>query len=51
MNKEIWNVGIIGLGGIGDYHMNHLSRIANTRVAASFRASFQDVPQANGDIL
>lgn len=34
MNKEIWNVGIIGLGGIGDYHMNHLSRIANTRVAA-----------------
>lgn len=34
MNKDIWNVGIIGLGGIGDYHMNHLSRIANTRVAA-----------------
>ncbi|NOU90786.1 gfo/Idh/MocA family oxidoreductase [Paenibacillus sp. LMG 31460] len=34
MNKDIWNVGIIGLGGIGDYHMNHLSRIVNTRVAA-----------------
>ncbi|MGO4273329.1 Gfo/Idh/MocA family oxidoreductase, partial [Paenibacillus sp. TAF58] len=34
MIDKTWNVGIIGLGGIGDYHMNHLSKIANTRVAA-----------------
>ncbi|MBP1966491.1 Gfo/Idh/MocA family protein [Paenibacillus aceris] len=34
MKKETWNFGIIGLGGIGDYHMNHLSKIPYTRVGA-----------------
>ncbi|NQX63014.1 Gfo/Idh/MocA family protein [Paenibacillus qinlingensis] len=34
MSNKHWHVGIIGLGGIGDYHMNNLAKITNTSVAA-----------------
>jgi tRNA A37 threonylcarbamoyladenosine dehydratase len=27
MSNKQWHVGIIGLGGIGDYHMNNLAKI------------------------
>ncbi|MFD0678692.1 MULTISPECIES: Gfo/Idh/MocA family protein [unclassified Paenibacillus] len=50
MSKKIWKVGIIGLGGIGDYHMNNLSKLANTRVAAICDVSTQAVQQV-GDRL
>lgn len=34
MNNKKWNVGIIGVGGMGASHVNSFSNIANTRVAA-----------------
>jgi predicted dehydrogenase len=34
MSRKEWNVGIIGLGDIGEYHMNNLAKIAGTRVTA-----------------
>lgn len=34
MTTKQWNVGIIGLGGIGDYHMNNLAKIPHTSVVA-----------------
>jgi predicted dehydrogenase len=34
MSRRQWNVGMIGLGDIGEYHMNNLSKIASTKVAA-----------------
>jgi predicted dehydrogenase len=43
MNEKMWNVGIIGLGGIGDYHINNLAKIANTRVAAICDVNVQAV--------
>lgn len=45
MSDKVWNVGIIGLGSIGDYHMNQLSKISNTRVAALCDVNAQAVEQ------
>lgn len=45
MNDKMWNVGIIGLGSIGDYHMNNLSKIPDTRVAAICDVNVQAVEQ------
>ncbi|MDD9268924.1 Gfo/Idh/MocA family protein [Paenibacillus sp. GCM10023248] len=50
MQKEVWNVGIIGLGGIGDYHMNQLSKVPRTRVAAICDVNEQAV-RTTGDRL
>lgn len=45
MSQKVWNVGIIGLGSIGDYHMSHLAKIPNTRVAAICDVNAQAVEQ------
>ncbi|MDR6551696.1 Gfo/Idh/MocA family oxidoreductase [Paenibacillus qinlingensis] len=34
MSTRKWRVGMIGLGGIGDYHRNNLAKVAHTTVAA-----------------
>ncbi|WP_036747010.1 Gfo/Idh/MocA family protein [Paenibacillus sp. UNC451MF] len=45
MSQKVWNVGIIGLGSIGDYHMSHLAKIPYTRVAAVCDINAQAVEQ------
>ncbi|MGG1516267.1 Gfo/Idh/MocA family oxidoreductase [Paenibacillus oryzisoli] len=50
MNRKTWRAGIIGLGGIGDYHMNHLSKIENVKVAAICDVDAKAVEKA-GDRL
>lgn len=46
MTTKQWRVGIIGLGGIGDYHMNNLAKIGNTTVAAICDVNAKAVEQA-----
>lgn len=50
MTNKQWQAGIIGLGGIGDYHMNNLAKIANTTVAAICDVNVKAVEQV-GDRL
>lgn len=33
-DKRIWQAGIIGLGGIGEYHMNNIAKMNNIKIAA-----------------
>lgn len=46
MTTKQWRVGIIGLGGIGDYHMNNLAKIGNATVAAICDVNAKAVEQA-----
>ncbi|WP_373230316.1 Gfo/Idh/MocA family protein [Cohnella sp.] len=45
MSGREWNVGIIGLGDIGEYHMNNLSKMANAKVTAICDVNAQAVEQ------
>ncbi|MGG1554597.1 Gfo/Idh/MocA family protein [Paenibacillus ferrarius] len=50
MNRREWKAGIIGLGGIGDYHMNHLAKVENVQIAAICDVNAKAVEQV-GDRL
>jgi len=50
MGNRIWQAGIIGLGGIGAYHMKNIANMSNIKVAAICDVNAQAVEQV-GDRL
>ncbi len=49
-DNRIWQAGIIGLGGIGEYHMSNIAKTTNIKVAAVCDVNVQSVERV-GDRL